>query len=31
MYQRRASERLDVEVPNVMKRGKWMFESKVSR
>jgi hypothetical protein len=30
MHQRRASETLDVEVPDVMEKGKWMFESKVS-
>jgi hypothetical protein len=30
MHRRRASGSLDVEVPNVMEKGKWMFESKVS-
>jgi hypothetical protein len=30
MDQRRASESLGVEVPDVMEKGKWMFESEVS-
>jgi hypothetical protein len=30
MHQRRASESLGVEVPDVMKKGKWMFKSEVS-
>jgi hypothetical protein len=30
MHQRRASRSLDVEVPDVMEKGKWMFESEVS-
>jgi hypothetical protein len=30
MHQRRASESLSVEVPDVMVKGKWMFESEVS-
>jgi hypothetical protein len=30
MHQRRASGSLDVKVPDVMEKGKWMFESEVS-
>jgi hypothetical protein len=30
-HQRIASESLGVEVPDVMEKGKWMFESEVSR
>jgi hypothetical protein len=30
MHRRRASESLDVEVPDMMEKGKWMFESEVS-
>jgi hypothetical protein len=30
MHQRRASGSLGVEVPDVMEKGKWMFESEVS-
>jgi hypothetical protein len=30
MHQRKASRRLDVEVPNVIQKDKWMFESDVS-
>jgi hypothetical protein len=30
IHQRRASGDLGVEVPDVMEKGKWMFESEVS-
>jgi hypothetical protein len=30
MHRRRASVSLDVEVPDVMEKGKWIFESEVS-
>jgi hypothetical protein len=30
MHRRRASERVDVEVLDVIEKGKWMFESEVS-
>jgi hypothetical protein len=30
MHQRRASGSRGVEVPDVMEKGKWMFESEVS-
>jgi hypothetical protein len=30
MHQRRASESLDIEVPDVMEKDKWMFESEIS-
>jgi hypothetical protein len=30
MHQRKTSENLDVEVTDVMEKGKWMFESEVS-
>jgi hypothetical protein len=30
MHQRRASESLGVEVPDVTEKGKWMFVSEVS-
>jgi hypothetical protein len=30
MHWRRANESLGVEVPDVMEKGKWMFESEVS-
>jgi hypothetical protein len=30
MHQRRARGSLSVEVPDVMEKGKWMFESEVS-
>jgi hypothetical protein len=30
MHRRRASKRLDVEVLDVMEKGKWMFEFEVS-
>jgi hypothetical protein len=30
MHQRRTGESLDVEVPDVMEKGKWMFEFEVS-
>jgi hypothetical protein len=30
IHQKRAIESLDVEVPDIMEKGKWMFESKIS-
>jgi hypothetical protein len=30
MHRRRVGENLGVEVPDVMEKGKWMFESEVS-
>jgi hypothetical protein len=30
MHRRRVRRSLDIEVPDVMEKGKWMFESEVS-